>query len=417
MEPTPLPVPLKERVELASSEWLAAARTYLEPRVATNAGRLRGTQLTVCEVYTNPPPHLGYGDQVAFHIRVDDGVLTVGPGEVDDVDMKVRADYNQASIAVTAVWEQVPKRRARVLRELKHRAGGDVFEVKGGLDPASPVTEVLSGLHDHMARRTITNPDLAHRATHLGLDRRLDDLSEQGYTVLENAFSNDLADELGDELSRLIGQGPKPNLTAAMLLARGEIFEEVAVHPWVLTLAEHLVGRGCTLGQSLAFRKAKGIDTHHLHSDYALIPEPYPPHCLNVTTVWALEDFTETSGPTVVVPRSFKHNRFPTAGSAEDAVKVIMPKGSVALWHGATWHGAAVRDDQGDRLTLHNTYLRLYARTFDCYLDIDPAVLERNPPAVTTLCGLDDMFEKNSFNGTDRERLNYARANYSATGF
>src|SRR4051812_5499868 len=109
---TPLPVPLSERVEFASPAWMAAARAYLEPRVAANADALRGVRFGICEVYTNPPPHLGYGaGDAAFHIRIDDGRLVIGAGEIDDVDMKVRADYNKAQVAVTAVWEQLPERR------------------------------------------------------------------------------------------------------------------------------------------------------------------------------------------------------------------------------------------------------------------------------------------------------------------
>ena len=47
------------------------------------------------------------------------------------------------------------------------------------------------------------------------------------------------------------------------------------------------------------------------------------------------------------------------------------------MWHGSMWHGAAIRQDKGLRLTIHNTYLRNWARTWDDYLGIDPAILER----------------------------------------
>jgi len=417
MELTPLPVPLAERVEFASSAWLDAARAYLEAGVAAHAASLAGCHLRVCEVYTDPPAHLGYGGEpAAFHLCIDDGVVTVGVGEIDDVDMKAQADYTKAAAAVSAVWEQLPARRARVVRELDHREGGPVFAIKGRIDQSSPAAQVIAGLHDHMARRTLSSPDLDHRLERLGLNPRVADLDRDGYTILEGAFSADLADELAATLRQLILEGPAPHLTAAVLLARGEIFEEAAQHPWVLALAESLLGPGFTLSQSLAFRKAAGIDTHQLHTDYPLIPEPYPEFCLAVTTVWALDDFTETSGPTVVVPGTAKRNRLPSPGAERDAVKIVMPKGSIAMWHGATWHGAAIREDEGERLTLHNTYQRFFTRPFDRYADIDQAVLERNAPIVTTLCGLDDPFEKNTFKGPNRQRLNYARAHYSATG-
>src|SRR5262249_11417878 len=100
METTALPVPLAERVEFASPEWLAAARAYLEPRAAERADTLRGVRLGICEVYSDPPPHLGYDGAAAFHIRIDDGEVTVAAGEIDGVDFKVHADYNKAHAAV-----------------------------------------------------------------------------------------------------------------------------------------------------------------------------------------------------------------------------------------------------------------------------------------------------------------------------
>jgi ectoine hydroxylase-related dioxygenase (phytanoyl-CoA dioxygenase family) len=305
-----------------------------------------------------------------------------------------------------------------VLRELNQRHGANVFEVKGDITTAPQIAQdVIAGLHDHLARRTINNPDIAHRIEHLGLTERVAELDRDGYTILEGAFSTRWADELAAELRRLIAEGPKPNLAAALLVSRGEMFEEAAVHPWVLTLAEYLVGRGCILSQLLAFSKTAGIDTHSLHTDYPLVAEPYPSYCWSATCIWALEDFTETSGPTVVVPGSFREDHHPDPRAEVATKKILMPKGSIAMWHGATWHAAAVREDPGERLTLHNTYTRLFARAFDNYRDIDRAVLKRNSPALSTLCGLDDPFEKNTFAGPAREPLNYARTNYSATGF
>lgn len=74
------------------------------------------------------------------------------------------------------------------------------------------------------------------------------------------------------------------------------------------------------------------------------------------------------------------------------------------MWHGSLWHGAAIRQDEGLRLTIHNTYLRNWVRTWDDYLGIDPVILERNPPAFSTLCGVDDMYGKNTYSGPDNSR-------------
>ena len=400
---TAAPVRHSERIEFASKEWVKAARAYLAPRVAERRDALRGARGAVCEIFTDAPPHLGYADNVAaFHIVLDDGELTVGTGVLDAADYSMRADYNQTHNVATAVYEDYPERQVRLVNEAMHRHG-TFFETRGGLDKApAAMLEAMSGMHDHLGKRTFTNPDVAHRLDKLGMRRHVEEIEERGYTVVENAISEGLCAELEEDLRRLIVETGRGRV-ASMLLARGLLWEELAVHPWIHSIAQHLLGADCNMGQSLGFTKKQGEDTHRLHND--------PPHpltgdlCCNVTTIWALEDFTETSGSTLAVPGSHKWHRPPDADAMERAEKILMPRGSVALWHGSLWHGSSIREDEGERLTIHNTYLRNWVRTFDSYLEIDPKILERNPPTFTTLCGIDDLYGKNTYAGPDFSRV------------
>ncbi len=402
-ERTAAPVRHADRLEFLSGAWIDAVRAYLEPRVAERRDALRGKRAAVCEIFTDAPPHLGYPDNVAaFHIAVDDGALTVAPGALQDADYRMQADYNQAHVIATAVFADYPDRQARMAAEATHRHG-TFFETHGGLDQApAALLEAMSGMHDALGKRTVTNPDVEHRIDHLGMRRHVEEIAERGYTVVERAVSDALVTALEEDLRRLIvesGQGR----VASMLLARGLLWEELAVHPWIHSIAQHLLGADCNMGQSLGFTKNQGEDTHRLHND--------PPHpltgdlCCNVTTIWALDDFTETSGSTLVVPGSHKWHRPPDADAMERAEKILMPRGSVALWHGSLWHGSSIRQDEGERVTIHNTYLRNWVRTFDSYLEIDPAILERNPPTFTTLCGIDDLYGKNTYAGPDFSRV------------
>ena len=75
------------------------------------------------------------------------------------------------------------------------------------------------------------------------------------------------------------------------------------------------------------------------------------------------------------------------------------------MWQGATWHSQGDRTIPGDRVTLHQTYSRMTLRTYDNYQNIDPAILDRNPPELTTLVGLDDVFDKNTYAGPDFRKL------------
>jgi hypothetical protein len=401
-QPTHLPVLGSQQVEFGTAGWLDLARDYLTPRVAARRDSLRGLRLALDEIYTDAPPHLEFPDGVAaIHIVIDDGELTVGAGTLDEPDLRVTGNYDQAATMYTGVYEQMPERRERLARELTHRHGDSIEII--GTPPSDPaVLATLEGLHDHLARHIRLNTDLDHRIRNLGLTDHLARIEEDGYTIIEDAFSEAWADEIQEELLRHLQDSTIEDVqSAAMLLQRGPIFEEMALHPYIFALHQKLLGPDMNLAHYIGSRKPVVADTHPMHNDS---PHPSPGTegaCFDCTAVWAITDFGENDGPTLVVPGSHKLNRKPDDDASDRAVKVVMPRGSIAMWHGALWHGAAIRTSPGHRVAVHHTHVRGFARTFDNYLHIDPAILDRNPPAIGTLCGLDDIFMKNTSSGPD----------------
>ena len=244
-------------------------------------------------------------------------------------------------------------------------------------------------------------------------ERHAAELADTGYTVLENAFTEDYALALREETHKNHeGRGEDASFRATMLLERGRIWEEAVAHPWVLTLADHMLGRGNLIYQSDTIVKGPGLETHPgLHSDYAasMVEEPFPDFCLEATAVWAIDDFRGECGPTCIVPGSFKERRqVPPGVTQEGSVTIEMPPGCIAFWHGATWHGSTPRKAAGKRTSLHNAYSRNFMRPIERYEEIDQAIVDRNPPVFSTLCGLDDAFGKSGLMGADFERLGYA---------
>ena len=131
-QPTRLPVLGTQQVEFGTVGWLDLARDYLTPRVADRRDSLRGLRLAVDEVYTDAPPHLEFTDGVAaIHIVIDDGELTVGVGTLDEPDVRVSGNYDQAATLHTAVYEQMPDRRERLTRELTHHQRSELNNVSG----------------------------------------------------------------------------------------------------------------------------------------------------------------------------------------------------------------------------------------------------------------------------------------------
>ena len=395
-----------DRFELGSKSWVEAAGQYLQSRHSDLA--LNGKTYTFGSLWHDTPPHLGFdGADGGWSATCDSSGVTVqcGPPNPDSLDLCAVGDYNAAIPVATTVYGEDPTIGARAQRESQHRAGAGHLQMRGSM-PDQPFAQIMGELHDHLARRTIDNVDIGHRINHLGLERHATALLKDGYTILERAISEEFADEMAAEIHRVHDENPgAPGFRANLLLERGRLFEEAAQHPFVMTLVESLIGRGCLMFQSNCIRKEPGMETHQLHADYLGIPEPFPEYPLEVTSIWALEDWTLDAGPTVFVPGSFSEKRRPIGNEVDAAVPLLMPKGSIALWDGATWHSASPRTKPGRRVSLHNAYSRLEMRTVDHYLDIDPAIVGRNPPRFSSLCGLDDFYSRNAHTGPDFDRM------------
>ncbi len=394
-----------DRFELGSKPWVDEARVYLQSQTAAFRGLKK---YAFGSLWHDTPPHLGFSDGTGGWSATYDGnevSVEWGPPNPALLDFCAVGDYNAAVPIATTVYGDDPAIGARAQRESQHRAGAGHLQMTGTL-PDQPVAQMLHGLHDHLARRTIDNVDIGQRITALGLEKNAAELAENGYTIIERAVSEAMADEVAAAIHQMHDENPgAPGFRANMLLERGRIFEEAAQNPFVLALVEKLIGRGCLMFQSNCIRKTPGLETHQLHADYLGIPEPFPMYPLEVTSIWALEDWTMDAGPTVFVPGSFREKRRPRGDEVTAAVPLLMPKGSIALWDGATWHSASPRTKEGTRVSLHNAYSRLELRTIEHYLDIDPAIVQRNPPRFSALCGLDDFYGRNAHTGPDFDRM------------
>jgi len=401
------PVDVSERVEFLSDAWMDVARRYLQHAVDTEPG-LATASVSICESFSDAPPGLGLpDDRAVWFFRLDEGRVDVGRGELPGADVRVEGDYQATLALAQTVYAAGPEAVERARRELYHRGGPDVLRVVGALDPDAPATAAIGGLHDHLAAHTIENPDLAHRVGRLGLQRQVAELAEQGYTVIERAVSEEMADELREVVEREV-RAHHP-FTTNGLLVRHRLFEEVALHPLAGAAAESAVGRGFLLGAMSGTYKEAGPGAIGLHADYPLIRNPFPDFGLIAVACWVLEDWTEAAGPTWVIPGSQGRKRSPSrADTREGGVPILCPKGSIALWGNGVWHWQGDRTAPGARVTIHVTYNRLFVRQLDDFSAVDDEMFARNPPAFSTLMGRDDPFGKSSYTGHDGARFAYA---------
>jgi hypothetical protein len=187
-------ITLPGHFEFLSDAWLEEAREFLVREVNARRGRLAPFSLS--ERFAHAPPHLKLpGDVAAWLARFDGETVQVARGFDERADVVVDGDYQAALSVAQFVGALVPAEMQAQLREVATMFGADAIRARGQI-AAPEARELVATLHDHLARRTHENPDLAHRAQRQGIAHKLRELDERGYTVLERAISPEFADEV-----------------------------------------------------------------------------------------------------------------------------------------------------------------------------------------------------------------------------
>jgi ectoine hydroxylase-related dioxygenase (phytanoyl-CoA dioxygenase family) len=389
---------LPHQFEFLSDAWLEEATAFLEREVA----REQPAPFSFSERFVAAPPHLRLPDDVGvWSVRWDGTSVAVARHADDTADVVVDGTYQAALTTAQMVGITAPNAAEHMRREVAQQFGKDALRWRGRL-PDRSIDELLARLHDHLGRRTVENPDLHHRAVQQGLAGHVAELEEQGFTVLERAISTEFADELRDHTLRALSEQTVTNLQ--WMLYQGRPFELLAQHAQLMTLIDASLGRGAVIASLSAIRKGPGPGTIPLHTDYSLVPEPYPEWAVTGVGVWALEDWTEASGPTWIVPGSHRLRRGPRRGdSQEGAIPVEMPKGSVVFFTQGVWHWQGDRTEPGERVTLHWHYNRGIMRSLEPK-KVDTQLLHRNAPRLGEMLGEDDWFDRMRGIGRDHER-------------
>lgn len=185
-------------------------------------------------------------------------------------------------------------------------------------------------------------------------------------------------------------------------LGRGHrMFRDLAINPVAVALMRHCIGRRATRFSSHnSFIKWQGDYGYGpglgLHADQSALPLPWGRMALTANTNWCLTDYTLDGGALAYVPGSHRSGSRPVQPQAtRQAVPVEAPRGSVIVFHGATWHGAFPRRIPGMRLSIANYYRHLMVTSQEDIQGSFPRELAddcADPAAFRALAGFDDTF-------------------------
>lgn len=213
-----------------------------------------------------------------------------------------------------------------------------------------------------------------------------DDFAER----LRNGILNTCEKRNGVKIDDYLKDEPNPKDTGKnswMLLQEDDVFVEAATNLAMLTLVRWLCGQSVVLSGHTWIIKGPGGKSLGLHSDAHGIP-PGGGHIAHMCNAsWICTDYKSADdGPTVFVPGSHRYGRatLPHEKSVDDTpfetVPLIAEAGSVAIWHGSTWHGSLPRTTPGLRVTLVQVFMRMHMRPVHLWEDeVDPALIEKYP--------------------------------------
>lgn len=221
-------------------------------------------------------------------------------------------------------------------------------------------------------------------------------IRSDGYAILEHAIDDALVTDIKCELAPWLDrkhmgrndfEGYHTERVYA-LLAKAPSIAQLIEHPVVLAVLDRLLPTNYLLSAALAINVHPGETPQRFHVDDAggnLLKRPR--QHVGVSTMWALDDFTAQNGATEVVPGShlWEEGREPTPA---DAIKAVMPAGSVMLFLGNVLHRGGANESTGVRLGITPQYCAPFIRQLETMvLAVPPEIAGRYSDRIQSLLG------------------------------
>jgi ectoine hydroxylase-related dioxygenase (phytanoyl-CoA dioxygenase family) len=197
-------------------------------------------------------------------------------------------------------------------------------------------------------------------------------LHRQGYVLLEGLIGRDIIEAFRADITPQLGrtgrnsfEGDRTQRVYAVP-AKTAAADPMIAHPLVLAILDRVLRPNYLLSQGQAINILPGEAPQALHHDDAFYHWPRPRPALGAATIWALDDFTETNGATLIHPGS--HLLGPDGPPTDsEPVRAVMPAGSCVLFLGTTWHGGGGNESAAPRLAFTAQYCEPWLRTQENY--------------------------------------------------
>jgi ectoine hydroxylase-related dioxygenase (phytanoyl-CoA dioxygenase family) len=202
----------------------------------------------------------------------------------------------------------------------------------------------------------------------------LGEVQANGYVIIPELIPGDALAHIKSEVLPLLTydgrtefEGHKTRRIYAVIektLALNPLVE----YPLILALLDKVLMANYLLSQLQAINILPGEVAQPLHHDDGFYPIPRPRAPVSAATIWAIDDFTEDNGATLVIPKSHLwEDRAPADIDRSALVPAVMPAGSVIFFLGTLWHGAGANKSGQSRMAATAQYCEPWARQQENY--------------------------------------------------
>jgi len=198
------------------------------------------------------------------------------------------------------------------------------------------------------------------------------ELHDQGYVVIEGALDSEALTRFRGELQPHLDDGPfgrndfegYRSRRVYSMLAKTPTVAALVEHPDVLAIVDEFLMPNYLLSSCLAIDVHPGETAQSFHFDDGGVNQARPRRPAGISTIWAIDDFTDDNGATEVIPGSHLWGD-EVPGPDTEVVKVTMPAGSVVVFAGTLWHRGGANNSDGTRLGITPQYCEPWARQLE----------------------------------------------------
>jgi len=220
------------------------------------------------------------------------------------------------------------------------------------------------------------------------LDAHAGAIERTGYTIIPDfmdpARLAEVRRVLGFYLGSHTGRNPFEGHSTERvytLVARGEVFWDIALDERVLALCDRFLLSGCllTASQAICIRPGEKPQDYHHDDTFYTVPRPRP--MISLSTIAAVDAFSVENGGTEVIPGSHLWgDDWRGKVSSAPAIAVTMPAGACVVFSGTLVHRGGANRSAAPRLAFSNQYCQPWARQQENFLQGVPLEVARQMP-------------------------------------